>query len=260
MGKRAQKIGNESANTNADENEKDVKGDETEDAVEDAEGDENAVADESLERDENPDANKIAIVDRNPDSPWKLWLDFAVEKESGEQRVEEGMQQQQQEESGPSKGVVAGDKASVDSTRATATSIPTTDSKPTPTPTSKPDTNPNRADISKSNFKPKSQTGRITSTTPSSSSSSSSLRTVSLSTDNRTAPQLWRWFRQQTGCVEFSTTPTAAEDEEIAAKLADHAVGAEEDRRRVKKEMDKQKAQKDMLNAARREVGRMKEE
>lgn len=82
-----------------------------------------------------------------------------------------------------------------------------------------------------------------------------STRTISLPTLNRPAGALWFWFQQRTKCVDV---PESNADKRLARELAEHAVKAEEDRKRVKKGIDAMKRQELMLKMARGEVERMR--
>jgi hypothetical protein len=82
-------------------------------------------------------------------------------------------------------------------------------------------------------------------------------RSVTLGVKNRTASQIWNWFKMRTNCVEV---PRSVEDETEFRKLAGMFSRSAIDRERVKKGVDERKANDEMLRRARGEVEKLRAE
>jgi hypothetical protein len=82
-------------------------------------------------------------------------------------------------------------------------------------------------------------------------------RSVTLGVKNRTASQIWNWFKMRTNCTEV---PRSAEDETEFRKLAGMLSRSAMDRGRVKKGVDERKANDEMLRRARGEVEKLRAE
>lgn len=82
-------------------------------------------------------------------------------------------------------------------------------------------------------------------------------RSVTLGVKNRTASQIWNWFKMRTNCTEV---PRSAEDETEFRELAGVLSRSAMDRGRVKKGVDERKANDEMLRRARGEVEKLRAE
>jgi hypothetical protein len=82
-------------------------------------------------------------------------------------------------------------------------------------------------------------------------------RSVTLGVKNRTASQIWNWFKMRTNCTEV---PRSAEDETAFRELAGVLSRSAMDRGRVKKGVDERKANDEMLRRARGEVEKLRAE
>jgi hypothetical protein len=80
---------------------------------------------------------------------------------------------------------------------------------------------------------------------------------VTLGVKDRTASQIWNWFKTRTNCTEV---PRSVEDEKEYKELAGVFSQSAMDRRRVKKGVDERKANDEMLRRARGEVEKLKAE
>lgn len=82
-------------------------------------------------------------------------------------------------------------------------------------------------------------------------------RSVTVGVKDRTASQIWNWFKMQTNCTDV---PRLAEDENEYRQLARVFSQSAMDRRRVKKGVDERKANDEMLKRARGEVEKLRAE
>ena len=82
-------------------------------------------------------------------------------------------------------------------------------------------------------------------------------RSCTLGIKDRTAGQIWNWFRQRTRCVELERSE---EDRKEYDQLSEVFKQSEEDRLRVKKGIEEMRASKQMLARAKGEVEKLKAE
>jgi Mitochondrial ribosomal protein L51 / S25 / CI-B8 domain len=82
-------------------------------------------------------------------------------------------------------------------------------------------------------------------------------RSVTVGVKDRTASQIWNWFKMQTNCTDV---PRSAEDDNEYRQLARVFSQSAMDRRRVKKGVDERKANDEMLKRARGEVEKLRAE
>jgi hypothetical protein len=82
-------------------------------------------------------------------------------------------------------------------------------------------------------------------------------RSVTLGVKDRTASQIWNWFKMRTNCTEV---PRSAEDQKEFDGLSVRFRNSAADRRRVKKGVDERKANDEMLRRARGEVEKLRAE
>lgn len=82
-------------------------------------------------------------------------------------------------------------------------------------------------------------------------------RSVTLGIKDRTASQIWNWFKMRTNCTDV---PRPAEDQKDYDRLSWVLRRSAWDRERVKKGVDERKANDEMLRRARGEVEKLKAE